>query len=80
MCPTRKAALCRILLILVALAPIVFLVGGIAARRDVLDRSRASYPQMQNSVMHDAIAAKDPATSGSSPMNEDQNHVQVRSH
>ena len=65
---------------LAALTQIVFLIGGIAARRHVLERPRASYRQMQSPLTPDWTAAKNQAIARRSPMSKNPNYLQARSH
>jgi len=80
MSPTRKATLCRILLILVALAPIAFLVGKLATRRGISEEPLASYPRIQRSLVPGALVVKDRSLDRHSPMIEDPHQVQTGSH
>ena len=75
MCPTRKAAVCRILLIIVALAPIALLIVLMVPRRDVPGKSREMNLQMPNRRISDASAVKNQAIAGRSPMSENRNQV-----
>ncbi len=77
---TRKAGLYKILLIMVAMAPIGFLIGQRVTGREILEKPQETKLQVQNPASPDIISATRQATSSRSTAAGNPDHAKFRTH